>query len=97
MRNVTLEWKCYLTLLGESTPTFGEARPTSSVLSLLCVPPIVHNQGMGRNGWGRGLVVTQQKLLNHDTEAGNISLTEEARGDTDRMGVADDRESEESQ
>ena len=44
----------------------------------------------GKERVGRGLVVTQQKLLNHDAEAGNISLTEEARGDTDRMGVADD-------
>ena len=90
MRNVTLEWKCYLTLLGESTPTFGEARPTSSVLSLLFVPPYSPQPRNGKERVGRGLVVTQQKLLNHDAEAGNISLTEEARGDTDRMGVADD-------
>jgi len=36
---------------------------------------------------------TQQKILNHEVEDGDISLTltEEARGDTDRVGVADDR------
>ena len=35
---------------------------------------------------------TQQKILNHhETEDGNMSLTEEARGDPDRLGVADDR------
>ena len=33
---------------------------------------------------------TQQKLLNHDAEDGNISLTEEAQCGTDGVGVADD-------
>ena len=35
---------------------------------------------------------TQQKTLNHhETEDGNISFTEEARGETARVGVADGR------
>jgi hypothetical protein len=32
-----------------------------------------------------------ENLNHHEAEDGNISLTEEARGDTARMGVADDR------
>ena len=36
-------------------------------------------------------VLSQQKILNHETEDGDISHTEEARRDTDRLGVADDR------
>ena len=37
-------------------------------------------------------VLSHQNILNHhETEDGEISFTEEARGDTDRMGVANDR------
>jgi hypothetical protein len=37
-------------------------------------------------------VLSPQNILNHhETEDGEISFTEEARGDTDRMGVANDR------
>ena len=36
-------------------------------------------------------VFPQQKMLNHKAEDGDISLTEEARCGTDRVGVADDR------
>ena len=36
-------------------------------------------------------VLFQQKILNHEAEDGVISLTEEARCGTDRVGVADDR------
>ena len=63
---------------------------------------------MGKEQEGRDLLVgftvsrqtwcaIQQKILNHETEDGDISLTEEARGDTDRLGVANDRFSEKSQ
>jgi hypothetical protein len=38
--------------LGESTPTFGAKRPTSSVLSLLFVPPIVSKKW---NKKGKGI------------------------------------------
>ncbi len=57
---------------------------------------------MAKEQEGRGLFVgfnvsrktrraTQQKILNHEAEDGDISLTEEAQCDTDRVGVADDR------
>ena len=37
-------------------------------------------------------VLSHQNILNHhETEDGVFSFTEEARGDTDRMGVANDR------
>ena len=40
----------------------------------------------------------REKILNdHENEDRPISLTEEARGGTDRVGVADDRFSEKSQ
>ena len=40
----------------------------------------------------------QPEYLNHlEAEDGNISHTEEAQGDTDRVGVANDRLSEKSQ
>lgn len=42
-------------------------------------------------------MLSQQKILNHEAEGGDISLTEEARCGTDRVGVADDRLSEKSQ
>jgi|SRR6267378_2021011 len=103
MRNVNLKWKYYLTLLGESTPTFGAKTPTSSVLFRLFVSPIVTQNDWKRNG-GEGLacwvqyfesehdVLPQQKTLNHHaTEDGDISHTEEAGCGTDRMGVAYDR------
>lgn len=36
-------------------------------------------------------VLSQQKILNHEAEDGDIFFTEEARGGTDRVGMADDR------
>ena len=60
-------------------------------------------KGMGKEQEGRGLLVgfnisrsnmagyPEQKILNHETEDGVISITEEARGDADRLGLADDR------
>jgi hypothetical protein len=39
----------------------------------------------------RTCVLSQQKILNHEAEDGDISFTEEARGGTDRLGMADDR------
>ena len=39
----------------------------------------------------RGVLSHHNILNHHETEDGHISLTEEARGDTDRMGVANDR------
>jgi hypothetical protein len=36
-------------------------------------------------------VLSQQKIQNHEAEDGDISFTEEARGGTDRLGMADDR------
>ena len=36
-------------------------------------------------------VLARQKILNHETEDGDMFLTEEARCDADRVGVADDR------
>jgi hypothetical protein len=77
--------------LGESTPTFGETRPTSSVLFLLFVPPIVHKAGNGKGTGGKGLLCwgtvwrqkkacdPQRKILNkHAAKNGNLSNTEEA-------------------
>lgn len=42
-------------------------------------------------------MLSQRKILNHRAEGGDVSFTEEAQGDTDRVGVADDRLSEKSQ
>ena len=36
-------------------------------------------------------MLSLQKILNHEDEDGSISLIEEARGDPDRVGVANDR------
>ena len=36
------------------------------------------------------MVCYPQKILNHEAESGDISITEEARCGTDRVGVADD-------
>jgi hypothetical protein len=64
---------------------------------------------MGRNKGGKGLLawfsdsrqkhgmLSQQKILNHKAKGGDVSFTEEAQGDTGRVGVADDRLSEKSQ
>jgi len=37
------------------------------------------------------VVLSQQKILNHEADDGVISFTEEAQGGTDRVGMADDR------
>ena len=42
-------------------------------------------------------MLSQRKILNHRAEGGDVSFTEEAQGDTGRVGVADDRLSEKSQ
>ena len=58
--------------------------------------------GTGTGGYGlacwvqcfdvnHGVLSPQNILNHHEAEDGHISLTEEARGDTDRMGVANDR------
>jgi hypothetical protein len=70
-------------------------------LFLLFVPPIVYKKGKGQEDKGLACgvqcsetesgVLSQQKILNHEAEDGDISFTEEARGGTDRVGMADDR------
>ena len=67
------------------------------------------NKGMGKEQRGRGLFAgftvsrqnracyPQQKILNHlEAEDGDVSHTKEARCDTHRVGVADERFSGES-
>jgi hypothetical protein len=70
---------------------------------------IVFKKRIGKEQEERGLLVwvhgfetedgvlSKQNILNHQTEHGDSSHTEEARCGTDRVGVADDRQSEKSQ
>jgi hypothetical protein len=59
--------------LGESTPTFGETRPTSSVLFLLFTLPIVETTEIEKEIGGNGLPFWEHCF---DTEEGMLPSTE---------------------